>query len=118
MKVLFLDDDPTRHAKFRQAHIGVDVNYVWTAKEAIEAMAEEYFEQMSLDHDLAAQLNMELPPEGEGSGYDVALHIAQLPEDKRPKLVVIHSFNPEGARRMHIAINKAGISCIKLPFNY
>lgn len=118
MKILFLDDDPTRHAKFRMAHIGRDVTYVWTATEAIEEMKEQFFDHMSLDHDLAAQLNMELPPVGEGSGYDVALYIAELPKEKQPKLVVVHSFNPEGARRMAVAMKKVGIQVLRVPFNY
>ncbi len=118
MKVLFLDDDPLRHAKFRKAHIGVDVTYVWTADEAIEELKENTFDQVSLDHDLAAQKNMELPPAGEGSGYDVALFIASMPMNKQPKLAVIHSFNPEGARRMRIVLNKAGIHTMRIPFNY
>lgn len=118
MKILFLDDDPSRHAKFRMAHIGRNVTYVWTADEAIKAIKEMFFDHMSLDHDLAAKLNGELPPIGEGSGYDVALFIAELPEEKRPKLIVVHSFNPEGARRMAIAVKRAGIQVLRVPFNY
>lgn len=121
MKILFLDDDPTRHAKFRQAHIGRDITFVWSAEEAIEELKETYFDEVALDHDLAAQLNMELPPEGEGSGYDVALFIAQLPIEKRPKVVLIHSFNPEGARRMAYALkdcHQEGMKVFKIPFNY
>ncbi len=121
MKILFLDDDPVRHARFQKAHVGADVTYVWNSDDAIKELKEntkETFDFVSLDHDLAAQKNMELPPAGEGSGYDVALFIASMPMDKQPKLAVIHSFNPEGARRMRIVLNKAGIHTMRIPFNY
>lgn len=121
MKILFLDDDPTRHTRFKQAHIGSDVTYVWTAEEAIKALNENVFDEVSLDHDLAAQLNMQLPAVGEGSGYDVALFIAGLPEDKLPKVAVIHSFNPEGAHRMGMALKdcrERGMRVYMDPFHY
>ncbi len=105
MKILFLDDDPTRHKKFTRAHIGLDVTYVWSAKEAIEAINATRFDQMSLDHDLGGDRStMTTPDLGGGSGYDVAMHIAQLPPEQLPSLVVIHSMNPPGGERMAQAL--------------
>lgn len=119
MKVLFLDDDPERHRRFAMAHIGCDVTYMWVVAEAIAALDREHHHQASLDHDLggvASQLT--LPEAGESSGYDVALHIASMPADRRPDLVVVHSFNPEGARRMVRALHGHVPHVYRSSFNY
>lgn len=122
MKVLFLDDDKNRHEKFRMAHIGVDVTYVWSAEEAIKALNEAVFDEASLDHDLGGEVTHNtLPGLGDGSGYDVACYIAAMPFEKRPKLVVIHSFNQAGSFRMGQALKKAwqeGMKVIRQPFDY
>lgn len=119
MKILFLDDDHTRHVRFKMAHPTEDVTYVWSAQEAINALLDEYFEQASLDHDLGEGSALTLPLIGEGSGYDVACFISGLSKEKRPKLVVIHSWNPEGARRMAYALrNCDDMEIIKHPFGY
>lgn len=118
MKILFLDDNPQRHHKFKKATVGLDVTYAWTSDEAIKFLGETVFDQVSLDHDLEEKLNMELPGQGKGSGYDVAMFIASLPKERQPKLAVVHSFNPEGARRMCVVLNKAGIHALRIPFEY
>lgn len=119
MKILFLDDDKNRHATFRMNNIGLDITYVWTADEAIEAFKKEVFDEVSLDHDLAWQKNMQLPDAGEGSGYDVAIFISKLPKEKRPKMVIIHSLNPAGAHRMGQALKECrqeGMRVMRIPF--
>src|SRR5689334_19670090 len=75
MKILFLDDMEERHRLFKIRNIGRDVTHVYNAKEAIEALNSTKFDVVSLDHDLSIDTIMLMPGEGEGSGYDVALHI-------------------------------------------
>lgn len=119
MKILFLDDDKLRHAKFIRAHIGKDVTYVWTAEEAIKALKNNVFDEVSLDHDLGGvSSQLTEPAAGEGSGYDVALFIAKMSPEKRPKLVILHSFNPAGVLRMGQAIRNCEpqVRVYKVPF--
>ena len=119
MKVLFLDDDKNRHYTFRKNNIGLDITFTWTAEEAIEALKNNLFEEVSLDHDLRYEANLTLPPKGEGSGYDVACYIASMPKEKRPSKVIIHSLNPAGAFRMGQALKECrldGMRIIRAPF--
>jgi len=56
--------------------------------------------------------------ESELTGQDAAIHVARLPEDKRPTQVVIHSWNPPGATRMLQLLRDAGVRAIRAPFEY
>ena len=119
-KILFLDDTETRHHVFRRTGIGADVTHVYNAVDAIKALDNTVFDVASLDHDLSEESIMTLPADGatdprNWSGYDVALHIARMPADKRPKVVVIHSLNPPGRTRMQQALEGSVIVKI-IPF--
>lgn len=109
MKILFLDDKQERHRRFMQEHIGCSVVQVYTAREAIEQLEAsrqrgEAWDVISLDHDLteahelACIRGLPLPPAGDGSGYDVALWMAE--HKVAARAVVLHSFNQAGAERM------------------
>lgn len=96
-KVLVLDDDLTRHKKFKQKLIGNEVIHVTNAEEAIFYLKnEEVFDVVFLDHDLGGKQNV---ISGKETGYEVACWIRDNPE-KRPNQIVIHSFNPVGAKNM------------------
>lgn len=122
MKILFLDDDAERHARFKVAHIGIEVTYASSAMEAIDALKAICFDEAYLDHDLGGEKSqMTLPPWHEGSGYDVAVYISTLPEDRRPYKVVIHSYNPAGAERMEKVLRpckEAGMIVKRKPFDF
>jgi CheY-like chemotaxis protein len=96
MKILFLDDDETRHTYAQKALIGHDARFVRTAKAAIEALTAEQYDVAMLDHDLGG---LHYTPSDGTSGYAVARAIADgacVP----PKFVVVHSYNPAGAHNM------------------
>ena len=99
-------------------NIGILVCHVYTAKHAIEAITQEIFDVVSLDHDLSWEDNMKLPKQGGGSGYDVALFIAEMEEDKRPKAVVLHSWNPPGVQRMKQALEGKVEKLLVIPFSF
>lgn len=117
MKVLFLDDDLERHKRFKTRIVdaGHKVQYVFDAAEAINALEQNpAFDEVWLDHDLNdmhyIHYHAGTIPTDEQTGYTVACYIAEaLPEDKRPKCVVVHSMNPSGADRMTAALKSAGI---------
>lgn len=115
-KILFLDDMKERHETFKRNNIGRDITHVWDYDEAVKALSETKFDIASLDHDLSLLTIMTLPDKGEKSGYDVACYIANMPEDKRPDTVVIHSLNPAGAQRMEAALKGKVKKVIRVPF--
>ena len=102
-KVLVLDDDMTRLDIFRKNLIGHNVTCVNTAKETIDQLEHEKWDYVFLDHDLGGMIYV---PSGPGTGYEVAEWISKNP-DKKPKNVVIHSFNEPGRRNMHSLIPDA-----------
>jgi hypothetical protein len=112
MKILFLDDNAERHKRFMMNRIGMDVTQVWNYDEACKALSETVFDIAHLDHDLSDLAAANMAPEDEKTGTDVAEFIAAMPEDKRPKYVVIHSFNYSGRQRMAGILSAAGVSCV------
>lgn len=126
VRVLFLDDDPERQTRFRMNAIGCDLVQVWNYEEAAVALAGDRFDQVFLDHDLSERQAVwpaldggdEPYGHGERTGLDVAQLVAALPDEKRPSLVIIHSYNPDGARRMHQVLADAGMRRVyREPFN-
>jgi CheY-like chemotaxis protein len=96
MRILILDDDPTRGMAFRRVLIGHLVTVVTTAPEAIQRLAAEDWDATSLDHDLGDE---QMVDSGPGTGWEVARWLAENPT-RIPKAVVLHSFNPPGRARM------------------
>lgn len=101
MKILFLDDSKERHDRFRMNHIGQDITPAWNYADACAALVADVFDVAYLDHDLE-------DPQGK-TGEDVAKFIAALPIDRRPRRVVIHSFNAYGRYRMGAVLQDASI---------
>lgn len=116
MRILFLDDDPTRHRSFAQKNIGRVVHHVYDFYEFTKALDEsETFDEIWLDHDLSWEAAMGRPGEFERTGYDAACYLASKPE-KHPRFVIIHSWNPVGALRMRDALRDAGLNPLVQPF--
>lgn len=116
MKIFFLDDDKERHRRFSMNRIGMDITAVWNYADACAALEKTVFDMAYLDHDLSELAAAGRPAKEEKTGTDVADFIAALAEDKRPKLVVIHSFNDYGRRRMQTILQRAGVYCMIEPF--
>lgn len=110
MKILFLDDNKERHAAFRRMSIGDNVDYAFSATEAISMLdkAPEPYDVASLDHDLDEYAQMGQTPR-ELTGEAVAKHIALMSATRRPKKIVVHSFNGTGAAKMIAALRDAGV---------
>lgn len=120
MRVLVLDDDDYRHFMFNIAFKNHYVKNVRNVAEAVEALKEETWDLVQLDHDLADVHYHELKAGkvGELTGMDVAVHIARyMDREKLPTRVVVHSWNPPGAKAMVEILRDAGISVVYQPFN-
>lgn len=96
LKILVLDDQESRLIIFRRKLIGHDVVCVKTASDAISNFSEYDFDCVFLDHDLGDKV-MEIS--GPGTGYEVAEWLRDHP-DRRPQQIIVHSFNPVGAKNM------------------
>jgi hypothetical protein len=102
MKILFLDDDQTRHNFFRdwcQEKGHMDVTHVFTADGAAEALAADTFDLIFLDHDLGEE-HYGAVGEKPGDGTGLARWMSKewdYPEGTR---IVVHSWNHSGAARM------------------
>lgn len=125
--VLFLDDMAVRHATsepFMQNVLGIkDLPEVWraqTAERALDLMQTHLFHAVFLDHDLADEHY------GEGGylergtrapdGSWLAKQMLDLPDEQRPALVVVHSWNPDGARYMTETLRKGGFNVQQVAF--
>lgn len=115
MKILFLDDNAERHAKFKHSRVGMDITQAWNYAEACAALSADVYDVAYLDHDLNELSTAGLPTE-EKTGTHVAEFIASMPEDKRPKYVIIHSWNYAGALRMLGILSSAGVACMTEAF--
>jgi hypothetical protein len=114
VNVLFLDDDGNRHEMFRKenAHNHV-IDFVWTAQDAIAKLQVNAYDLACLDHDLGGKTFV--PSDGpEETGYTVAKAITGM--HRKPKRVVVHSFNPVGVQNMLSVLRAAGVSVIAAPF--
>ena len=126
MRILFLDDNHDRHRIFAENYKGNEIVHVFTASAAQKALLESpRFELVSLDHDLGDFANLNGEPEywvddygrkREFDGQFVAAEVAGLPDELRPDHVIVHSVNPEGARRMVQIIERVGIPVRYEPF--
>lgn len=114
MRILFLDDNTARHVHAKKAYEGHDVDYVFTAAEAIEKLkTNPPYDLVSLDHDLGGQTFVK---SDEQSGYEVCKYIVfNMGPAEIPKKAIIHSWNPAGANNMMAMLNGV-VPVIKIPF--
>lgn len=120
MKILVLDDNEQRHESFAQRFSrDCDVTHVRTVTEALEALRDKSYDLVYLDHDLEDyQQSGMYGSSVELTGLDVARFIARMPEvvGQPPTRVVVHSWNPAGARAMVSTLREAGIPTTYEPF--
>lgn len=116
MRILFLDDDEFRHKAITRTCIGHELVRVYTVPEFVSALGDGPYDVIFLDHDLGGKQMVESDGEEE-TGYHAALAIIDLSIALRPKMVVIHSYNPVGAEIMCRKLIENGISAYKIPFD-
>lgn len=135
MKILILDDEFVRHDGLKASY-GGDANeftHAFTTSAVIYALQNESFDMMTLDHDLGSYTYLSpedeeyerLTPIGSTELILVERNGSTLVEQivneidwsvrKRP-FVVIHSHNPDGAKRMYQVLKSDGFNVILHPF--
>lgn len=119
MRVLFLDDDESRHRLFKKAVgqtvPGARVDFAVHAQNAATYLSATYYDVVFLDHDL-------VPADYEGketklSGMAVAKFLFKG-EGVKPGVVVVHSYNQVGAAKMVQVLREGGISAVWCPFDF
>ena len=117
-RVLVVEDDETRCAWFRERLAGRLLDVTCDVPTALAWLAEREYEAVLLDHDLADEHYFSNTPDDERTGYAVARWLADNPTSQRDALIVIHSLNYTGARRMLDALHDAGRDAEHIPFHY
>lgn len=102
MRILFLDDMAARQEMFGDiaAKRGHVVNHAWTAEQAIAMLEDGGFDAACLDHDLAEDhyAGPYVSPSMGGTAHSGRAVARWIVEHKRPAEILVHSFNPDGAK--------------------
>lgn len=102
---LIVEDCPERDVELRRRLAGYDVFVARSYDEAVAHLRVRHFDVVSLDYDL-----------GGANGNDVAMRLVELPVPDRPRVVIIHSMNPVGARQIVATLGAADIPTVVRPF--
>jgi len=124
---LVLDDQQVRLQAFttrlkHDVELGVRVVITDSFDVALEEASREKFDIMFLDHDLGDATDVNRIPSmyGESSrswtGEDFVRCLLNLHKSRWPEEVIIHSWNPDGAKRMKCRLDDAGVSAVINPF--
>jgi CheY-like chemotaxis protein len=104
--ILFLDDDPDRHAyvddiekelltprppRVRRRKLDYRLDHAWSAEEAMNLLDRRRYDVAFLDYDLDAFV-----PEAP-NGMTVVEYIVALPTKLQPRRVIVHSLNQGNA---------------------
>jgi CheY-like chemotaxis protein len=116
MKILFLDDDDNRHEIMAKICLRESITFVYDARAAIAALAEDEFDVVYLDHDLGgvtSQNRMDLAQDGRVVARWIAANAGRFASTT----FVIHSLNFAGATEMASLIGDAGLKVTRLCFS-
>ncbi|MCA1617928.1 MAG: hypothetical protein LC795_01150 [Acidobacteria bacterium] len=117
-RILIVEDDEARCAWFRERLAGSRLDVTCDVRQAVRWLAERDYRAVLLDHDLADEHYFSNEPDDERTGYAVARWLAENPTRQRDALIVVHSLNYTGARRMVEVLRDAGREAEHIPFPY
>ncbi len=117
-RILIVEDDETRCAWFRERLSGSHLDVTCDVATAVRWLAERDYRAVLLDHDLTEEHYFSNEPDDERTGYAVARWLADNPTSQRDALILIHSLNYTGARRMLEVLRASGRDDEHIPFHY
>lgn len=123
-RILILDDQEARHDWFRSHFKDHMVTSALNYLEAVNHLVQDdQYDIAYLDHDLGIH-HLGCRVEGpfgvrqDANGQHLAhVIIRDLPPEKRPREVVVHSVNYAGATAMIAILQEGGIKCHRWPFS-
>lgn len=100
MKVLVLDDDKTRLSQFRDRFIERGYTYDTTTsmEDCWKFIESKKYDMIFLDHDLGDEVFVDSKKENTGS--EIARRWGSKEHKNKETKVIVHSFNPAGAKNM------------------
>jgi CheY-like chemotaxis protein len=117
-RVLLVEDDETRCSWFRQKLASHVLDITCDVGQAIAWLTEREYTAILLDHDLADEHYFSDEPDDERTGYAIAAWLASHPDRQLSALIVIHSLNYVGAKRMLDLLQDAGRDAQHVPFHF
>lgn len=109
LKVFILEDDGWRIALFQETLEGCDLTVINSCEE-YEKFTPPY-DVILLDHDLGDSIF-----DGDGNKF-LSLIKDKLPLQSKSAMIVVHSWNPEGAQRMCDTLKASGLNTIRWAFS-
>jgi len=109
MRILVLEDDPSRVKKIKQELVGFVVDFSDNVSDAINLIETYQYDLMFLDHDLGGKQMVNSSQEGTGYQFAKAIAISRL---NKGTTVIIHSCNPAGAANMQAIL----LESVCIPF--
>jgi DNA-binding NarL/FixJ family response regulator len=111
MRILFLDDDPVRTARFLERE--PDATCVETAGECINQLHHYDWDQVFLDHDLGGEIYVESGRE------DCGMEVVRWLEQNHCDIsrIIVHSYNHAAAEQMVERLKATGYARVhRIPF--
>ena len=115
-RILIVEDDEARCAWFRARLEGSELDVTCDVRQAVLWLAERDYRAVLLDHDLSEEHYFSNERDDERTGYAVARWLAEHPTSQRDALILVHSLNYAGARRMVDVLRDAGREAEHIPF--
>jgi CheY-like chemotaxis protein len=117
-RILIVEDNGERCAWFERKFAGREMDVTCDVKQALAWLATRDYSVILLDHDLVEEHYYSDEPDDERTGYAVAAWLAAHPSSQRDAMIVIHSLNYLGAKRMLDVLHDAGRDAEHVPFHY
>jgi CheY-like chemotaxis protein len=117
-RILIVEDDEERCAWFGWKFAGREMDVTCDVRQALAWLSAREYAVILLDHDLAEEHYYSDAPDDERTGYAVAAWLASHPSSQRDAMIIIHSLNYVGAKRMLDTLHDAGRDAEHVPFHY
>lgn len=122
MKIFVLDDNQERHDIYVRRYPEHWFQHAFNVLQARQLLAAEVFDVAFLDHDLGDWYKVQAPDGGdtlvERTGMDVVRFIVdELPRDRWPKKIIVHTWNGVAGSRMLAVLKEQGVDVRYIPFS-
>jgi hypothetical protein len=114
LRVFVLEDDPNRVEGFRAALYGHSVDYAICVEHAIRDFSPPY-DLLLLDHDLGGEVMVD--SDEANTGFQFVRWLVAHQKRQAKAAVFVHSWNPDGAKRMVDGLRANGWNVVRMQFD-